>query len=184
MPDPDLVERLDQLPRRALEAVTYRHVPKDRQPTSGEGARIQGGRWNPPESFPTLYVGMSEDIVAAEFRRLATRSGRSTADFLPRQLYQIEVKLQLVLDLTDGGHVHALHIDDADLVSDDLTTCQAVGDAAHYLGTEAVLAPSAAGTGVALAVFTDRLGPASVLTPRLMRVWDVPTAIPGPHQPA
>lgn len=178
MPDPDLVERLDHLPRRILQAVSYRHVSEGRQPLSGEGARIQGGRWNSPESFPTLYVGMTEDVVAAEFRRLARRSGRSTADFLPRQLYEIDVRLQLVLDLTDGGHVAALEIDAADLVSDDLTTCQALGDAAHYLGTEAVLAPSAAGAGVALAVFTDRLGPTSVLTPRLLRVWDVPAVAP------
>jgi RES domain-containing protein len=178
VPNPDLVERLDQLPRRMLKAVAYRHVSEGRQPLSGEGARIQGGRWNSPESFPTLYVGMTEDTVAAEFRRLATRSGRSTADFLPRQLYQIEVKLQLVLDLTDAGHVHALKIDATDLVSDDLTTCQALGDAAHYLGTEAVLAPSAAGAGLALAIFTDRLGPTSVLSPRLLRVWDEPAAVP------
>lgn len=178
MPDLDLVERLDRLPRRTLEAVAYRHVSEGRQPLSGEGARIQGGRWNPPESFPTLYVGMTEDVVAAEFRRLAAGSGRLTADFLPRQLYEVVVKLQLVLDLTDGGHVAALGIAAADLVSDDLTTCQALGDAAHYLGTEAVLAPSAAGTGVALAVYTDRLRPKSVLTPRLLRVWELPTAVP------
>ncbi len=178
MPDPDVVERLDQLPRRTLQAVAYRHVSEGRQPLSGEGARIQGGRYNPPESFPTLYVGMSEGTVAAEFRRLAMRSGRSTADFLPRQLYQIEVKLQFVLDLTDVEHLHALNVEAADLVSDDLTTCQAIGDAAHYLGTEAVLAPSATGVGLALAIFTDRLEPMSVLSPRLLRVWDEPTGVP------
>lgn len=145
---------------------------------SGEGARIQGGRWNPAESFPTLYVGLTEDIVAAEFRRLALRSGRSTADFLPRQLYEIDVRLQLVLDLTDCEQVAVLGVDAADLMSDDLRTCQALGDAAHYLGTEAILAPSAAGTGVALAVFTDRLGPASALTPHLLRGWDVASTVP------
>ena len=153
-------------------------MSKDRQPLSGEGGRIQGGRWNPAESFPTLYVGLTEDIVAAEFQRLALQSGRSTADFLPRQLYEIDVRLQLVLDLTDDEHVDALGLDLDDLVSDDVTTTQAIGDAAHYLGTEAVLAPSAAGAGAALAVFTDRLGPASVLNAHLLRVWDVSTAVP------
>ena len=121
---------------------------------------------------------MTEQIVAAEFRRLALRSGRSTADFLPRQLYEIDVRLQLVLNLTDRALVAALGLDASDLVSDDLMKCQALGDAAHYLGTEAVLAPSAAGAGVALAIFTDRLGPASVLTPRLLRAWEAPSAVP------
>lgn len=108
LPDPDLVERLDQLLRRALGAVTCRHVSEGRQPLSGAGARIQGGRWNLPESFPTLYVGMTEDIVAAEFRRLALLSGRSTASFLPRQLHKLDLKLQLVLDLrTPGTGTHS-----------------------------------------------------------------------------
>lgn len=183
MPDPDLVERLDQLPRGVLEVVTYRHASEGRQPLSGEGARIQGGRWNPPESFPTLYLGMTEEVVAAEFRRLAMRSGRSTADFLPRQLFQIEVKLQLVLDLSDAGNVDVLDVNPADLVSDDLTVCQALGDAAHYLGIEAVLARSAAGAGLTLAVFTARLGPTSVLNASLLRVWQDPAGIPLSRQP-
>jgi len=178
MPDPDLVERLDLLPRRSLSAVTYRHVSQGRQPLSGEGARIQGGRWTPAESFPTLYLGLSEDVVVAEFRRLALRSGRSTADFLPRELYRIDVTLQLVLDLTEGATVQALNVEGADLISDDLVTCQAVGDAAHYLGAEAILAPSAAGPGSVLAIYTDRLQPGSVLTPHLLSKWDVAAVVP------
>lgn len=66
---------------------------------------------------------------------------------------------------------------DADeLTADDIATCQALGDAAHYLGIEAILASSAAGPGSALAVYTDRLQPASVLTPHLLAQWDVPPA--------
>lgn len=86
MPNPDLVERLDQLSTRAVDAVGYRQVSAGRQPLSGEGARIQGGRWNPRESFPTLYLGMTEQVVAAEFQRGAMRSNRSPSDFLPREL--------------------------------------------------------------------------------------------------
>lgn len=143
---------------------------------SGEGARIQGGRWNPTESFPALYVGLSEEVVTAEFHRLALRNRRSTADFLPRELYRIDVTLQVVLDFTNPDTVRALGVDLEDLTADDVATCQAIGDAAHYLGIEAILAPSAAGPGSALAVYTDRLQPASVLTPHLLGVWDVPPA--------
>lgn len=176
MPDPDLVERLDPLRRRALVTATFRHVSRRRQPLSGEGARIQGGRWNPPESFPTLYAGLTEDIVAAEFRRLALRTGCSTAGFLPRDLYRIDVSLQTILDLTDPANVTALGVNAADLIDDDVAVCQAIGDAAHYLSIEAILAPSAAGTGSAIAVYTDRLQPGSVLEPHLLRQWDVPSA--------
>jgi RES domain-containing protein len=176
MPDPDLVERLDPLACRALTAASYRHIAEGRQPLSGEGARIQGGRWNPAESFPTLYLGMTEDVVAAEFQRLVRRSRRSIADFFPRELYRIDVTLELVLDLTDPATAGALRVARDDLRSDDLATCQAIGDAAHYLGIEAILAPSVAAPGSVLAVYTDRLRPASVLTPHLMGKWDASSA--------
>lgn len=172
MPDPDLVERIAERPRRSLAAATYRHVSRGRQPLSGEGARIQGGRWNPRESFPTLYVGLTEAVVVAEFHRLAIRSGRSTADFLPRSVYRIDVSLGLVLDLTDASTVSAVGVTAAQLAADDPGACQAIGDAAHYLGFEAVLAPSATGRGSALAIYTDRLQPSSILTPHHLGEWD------------
>lgn len=137
-----------------------------------------GAKSGTPESFPTLYVGLTQDVVLAEFRRLARRSGRSTTDFLPRELYRIDVELQLVLDLTDPTTVRTLGVDSAALTSDELTTCQSVGDAAHYIGTEAILALSAAGPGSTLAVYTDRLQPASVLTPHLLGQWVVPAPTP------
>lgn len=172
MPDPDLVERLDPLACRAVTTAAYRHIPEGRQPLSGEGARIQGGRWNPAESFPTLYLGMTEDVVVAEFQRLVRRSRLAVADFFPRELYRIDVTLELVLDLTDPATLAALGVARDDLRSDDLATCQTIGDAAHYLGIEAILAPSAAALGSVLAVYTDRLRPASVLTPHLLGQWD------------
>jgi len=177
VPDPDLVERLDGIPLRALSTPTYRHLSVGRQALSGEGARIQGGRWNPKESFPTLYVALTQEVVVAEFRRLAERSGRSPTDFLPRELYRIDVELQAVLDLTDPSTVRTLHVDPARFTADDLIASQAIGDAAHYLGIEAVLAPSAAGTGSVLAIYTDRLQPTSALVAHLIGAWEDPPGI-------
>ena len=56
--------------------------------------------------------------------------------------------------------------------ADDLSACQAVGDAAHYLGLEGVHAPAAATNGTVVAVFTDRLLPTSRMTPLLQGRWD------------
>jgi RES domain-containing protein len=171
MPDPDLVERLDALPRVSRVAVTFRHVSVGRQPLSGEGARIQGGRWNPPESFPTLYLAESQDVMVAEFRRLAVRTGRSPADFLPRELYRIDIALGVLVDLTDPAAVTAVGLSPESMRSDDLGACQAVGLAAHYLGLEGVHAASAAGEGRVIAVFTDRVRPSSRLTATLEGLW-------------
>jgi RES domain-containing protein len=174
VPDPDLVERLDGIARRTLTASTFRHVSVGRQPLSGEGARIQGGRWNPPESFPTLYVGLTAEVAIAEFHRLALRAGRGAQDFLPRELHRVDVTLEDVLELADAPVLKNLGIEPSQLLGDDLRTSQALGDAAHYLGIEAVLSASAAGPGHALAIFTDRLMPGSALSSQLVTVWDVP----------
>jgi RES domain-containing protein len=174
VPDPDLVERLDGIARRPLSASTYRHVSAGRQPLSGEGSRIHGGRWNPPESFPTLYVGLTPQVAVAEFHRLAARAGRDVHDFLPREVHRIDVVLGEVLDLADAAALDGLGIDPSRLVDDDLRASQALGDAAHYLGIEAVLSASAACPGQALAIFTDRLTPASALSSELVTVWEEP----------
>ena len=44
--------------------------------------------------------------------------------------------------------------------------------AAHYLGVEGLLAPSATGAGSTIAIFTDRLVPDSSVEPRDAEVWN------------
>ena len=112
--------------------------------------------------------------MVAEFRRLALRSGRSPADFLPRELYRIQVTLGAVLDLTDPAAAAVAGLSSASMRADDLSACQAVGDAAHYLGLEGVHAPSAAADGTVVAVFTDKLQSSSQLGPALQGRWDDP----------
>ena len=175
MPDPDLVEKIDRLPRMPIATATYRHVTVGRPPLSGEGARIQGGRWNPPERFPTLYLALSKEVAVAEFQRMARLNGRALGDFLPRELYLIDVSLQVVVDLRSPGAVAALGMTTDELTGDDRRLTQALGDAAHYLSVEAILAPSAAGEGDVLAVFTDVLDSASTLGVQHLGNWTDPS---------
>lgn len=173
MPDPGLVDTISRLPTITVAAATYRHVTPGRLPMSGEGARIQGGRWNPPESFPTLYLAFAVGTVAAEFSRLATKAGRQTKDFLPRELYRIDVELTTVLDLTEPGNLAVLGVTMATLTAEDTSLPRAIGDAAHYLDIEAIQAQSAAVTTEAavLAVFTDKLSPTTRLQHTLIETW-------------
>jgi RES domain-containing protein len=57
-----------------------------------------------------------------------------------------------VLDLTDPRVRDALGLAEADLTSDDLGRCQALGDAAREAGLEGILAPSAALAGESILV--------------------------------
>jgi len=146
----------------AFSGRAFRHQAIEwRYSQPGAGARTLGGRWNPPGSFATLYLALSVEVAAAELRRLAARAGRTVDDFMPRHLLEYEVELAAVLDLTDPATVGAVGLDESQLRGDDATACQEVGEAAHHLGREGILAPSAAGGGNVLAVFVERLAPPS-----------------------
>jgi RES domain-containing protein len=170
MPSSRLVEILDQLEPLPFRGEAYRHIAARWHPLSGAGARSQGGRWNPPESFATLYLALTKDTAVEEFRRMARRSGRDPDEFLPRRLYRLRLELQAVVDLTDESSLpEPLKL--LDLGSDDLSTTQAIGEAGQYLGWEGIRAPSAACEGDVLAVFMDRLEPDSLIEPVDFETW-------------
>ena len=125
--------------------------------------RSRGGRWNPPESFGVLDLALDRDTVKAEFLRAAARHGLTPEDFLPRDLHEFRVRLEAVLDLRTETSLETVGLDLTRVRSDNPAPCQAVGEAAHYLGLEAVLAPSAAGSGNVLAILFDRVRPDSVV---------------------
>jgi hypothetical protein len=71
--------------------------PKQQAPTydplSGEGARIHGGRINPPDGFPFLCLCSTPACAAGEFVRTAQQHPLGSAAFLPRVLYRYDVRL-------------------------------------------------------------------------------------------
>lgn len=157
MIDPQILARIDAIEPTAFAGRAFRHLAPDHHPLSGVGARTHGGRWNPPDSFSTLYLALEPETTVLEFYRLAKRQGRAPEDFLPRRMYSYDIALGAVLDLRDTATLSALRLGDLDLRSSDAAKCQQIGESAHYLGLEGILAPSAAGDGTVLAVFFDRL---------------------------
>lgn len=134
----------------------------------GEGARANGGRWNPPGSFPVVYTALDRETVDRELARLARRAALPVDALLPRRLATIEAALTRVLDLTDAHTRRRLGIGSADLEADDWAGTQAIGQAARDAGFEAILAPGAGG-GTTLAIFRDGLESGS----SVRRVGDV-----------
>ena len=172
---PPLVAAIDELGSTPFSADVFRHVAAGRDPRSGRGARNFGGRWNPPDSFAVIYCGLDVSTVVGEFHRLARRQGVAARGFLPRELYRLRVDLLAVLDLRDDAARRAIGLSDRELRGDDLGACQAIGAAAHSVGIEGVLAPSAADGGTALAVFLDALRPDSAVEViGLEAVWEEP----------
>ncbi len=78
-------------------------------------------------------------------------------DLLPRHLTTIDVHLGRVANLTSPSTLAELGLTGAFLSDDDLRVCQAMGDAVHYLGFEAILAPSVAAPALTLAIFLNSI---------------------------
>jgi RES domain-containing protein len=182
--DHHLLARVDALDPVAVTTEAFRHVAHDRHPLSGSGARLHGGRWNPPESFSTLYLALERETTVNEFYRLAARQGRAPEDFLPRRMYRYEVALGAVLDLRVPSARASLSLNDAEMTANDALKCRGIGESAHYLGLEGILAPSAAGQGTVLAVFFDRLRADSHIRDIDYEPWTAPPRSTEPSQHA
>lgn len=162
---------LGQLSGSALSAIAYRNQAKGFDPRSGDGARRLGGRFNPPHSFPVLYLCLTRPCVVAELTRQAERQGLDVDALLPRELFEISADLDKVLDLTDTATLDALGITPSDLVREDPRFTQEIGEAAHEHALQAIRSPSATGVDNVLAIFPEQLAGA-VLNVRLLGEWN------------
>lgn len=151
MPEIDLYFALDVRGPTSIDGVFYRHTSERRNPLSGEGARMAGGRWNSPGT-ETLYLARPISTCRAEFLRMAEGQGRGPESFLPRNVHTIAVTNLAVADLRKDETLLSVGLD-RDAIGGEWGPCQAVGDAVATLGLGGLLAPSATGTGEVLAVF-------------------------------
>lgn len=169
---------LGQLTGTALSAVAYRNQAKGFDPRSGDGARRLGGRFNPPHSFPVLYLCLTRPCVVAELSRQAERQGINVDDLLPRELFVISADLDKVLDLTDAATLHALGIAPPDLVRADHRFTQEIGEAAHEHAFQGIRSPSATGVDNILAIFPENLAGVA-LDVQLLGEWSTAEVMPG-----
>lgn len=160
--DEDLVQRVNDVGSSTWSGVCYRHVAGRRDPLSGVGARLMGGRWNQP-GVSAVYLAHPIGTCLAELDRLAEAQGVTASDLLRatpgRTLSTIRVDQLDVLDLRDPQVCAKVGLELEDITDDDRTACQAVSQAADFLQFGGVLAPSAAGHGLVLAVFEARVAP-------------------------
>lgn len=159
-------------PGVALELVGYRNQPPGFDPRSGEGARRNGGRFNPPHSFPVIYLCTTRPCVVAEFTRQVERQGATIDGFLPRELYQLSASLTKVLDLTVAEVLTDLDPGTDDLLRDDRTLTHDIGESAHAHGFQAIRSRSATGVDDVVAVMPENLAGA-VLKAELIEEWVV-----------
>lgn len=162
--------RLDQVNPIAVALFGYRSQAPGFDARSGEGARRFGGRFNPPRSFPVIYVCLTRECVVAELASQAVRQSVQVDDFLPRELWSLQASLDTVIDLTDPVALRSAGLGPADVVRPDHALTQQIGVAAHQRGVQAIKSPSATGVDAVLALFPQNLG-ASTIEIQLVEAW-------------
>ncbi len=131
------------------------------------GARLVSGRYNrgldrfpEGEIFPALYLATAPEICLGEvYRHVTPELLPSLNDF---RLSELSVSLHRVADCRDPS---ALGLTLDHLSHDtDYEATQSLGAAAHSLGLEGLLVPSATGLGANLILFPQNLPQGSRLT--------------------
>lgn len=121
-----------------------------------------------------VYTALDVATVDRELARTALRAGLTVRTLGPRRLATIRVRLSRVLDLTSEVVRATLGVSVADLTAEDPHIAQRIGEAAHHLGYEAVIAPSATGHGRVLAIFMDNRAADSVVEVADLRDGHIP----------
>ena len=150
--------------------MVHRVVASAFDPLRIEGSRLRGGRYNPPGEFGALYCSLEPATAAAEIARgrMARGIDPSAVPEGSLSLYDVEVSLDAVLDLTNPEILHQLGLSVEALKGGDLTIPRRLAQEARDTGYQAILAPSAAVPGAKnLVLFLDRLSaPPRVLSSR------------------
>jgi hypothetical protein len=143
----DYVAQLRLAPRRPVQGLFARHghpkAPLDEPPP----IVARPDRWQKAGDESVLFLCDGEDTVWAEWRRkLSAAAGVDVTESV-RLFGWIALSFDDVIDLRDPVVQNLLGITDADLTSDDTTTCHAILAAARVVGVDVLLAPSAARHG-------------------------------------
>lgn len=148
------------LPRTSLSIAVFRVVREGLDPLATTGSLEAGGRFNPPNEFGALYTSLDAKTAAREVARGLRARGIDPEQFPEGAwwVYELDVKLESVLDLTDPVVMERGGISADSLTSSDVDATRRIAAEARKRGYVALLVPSAAAPGSKnLVIFLDRV---------------------------
>lgn len=159
--DPALLDALERFDTESWQGCVFRHMLGSAPP---ELANVRGARWNPPGTS-ALYTSLAEATAKAEGDHLIAM--QPVPPRAPRTIYELEIAVANLLDLTDAAHLAAIGIAEDDLDSIPWKPCQRVGGAVAWLGHDGLLIPSVRDSGGSnLVIFTANQPPAAEIVVR------------------
>jgi RES domain-containing protein len=164
--DEDLLHALEDAPHGPYVGEAFRHMFAGYSPLL---ANTNGARWNPPD-VPAIYASIDRKTALAEAEyRISLEPFRPRAK---RTLYQLAVRLENVVDLTDPGLLASVGITDAELTDFTFVACQPVGGAVAWLGHDGMIVPSARNDGQNLVIFPASISASGAI--EVMSEEDIP----------
>jgi len=148
-----LLDELDRRERRPFVGEVWRVCREGRDPTAGFASHT---RWC-DGTFDVLYTALERDGAVAEIHAHLSRQ-----PVFPSKVrwfaHRLRVRIDAALEMRDRSALVPFGVDVARFEDFDYATTQPVAEAAHFLGFDALLAPSARWQGLNLVAFTEQIG--------------------------
>ena len=155
--DPDLLDRLDALPKEAFEGEVFRATRLSLDPLAGS---YNAGRWMHRDAAAILYTSMARSGALAEiafyWSQIAPRPTKPVA------LHRLSVVAHRTLRLIRAD-LPTLGVPDSVYKTINLARTQEIGAAVEFLGCDGLIAPSARWTCDNLMLFPERMAPDATL---------------------
>lgn len=159
--DPALLDALERFDTERWKGRVYRHMLGSASP---ELANERGARWNPPGTS-ALYTSLAETTARAEGDHVIAM--QPVPPRATRTIYELDVVIAKLLDLTGAERLAAIGITEEDFESIPWGPCQRIGGAAAWLGHDGLLIPSVRDSGGSnLVIFTANRPPESEIVVR------------------
>jgi RES domain-containing protein len=156
--DPELLDQLQSLHPQPFQATIWRIVRAGRNPLLATNPK---GRWD-DGSFDVVYAALEPDAARAEVYYHLTRSQPVYPSSLHIHLHEIEVDFQRVIKFNTLADLASFGVDAANFgttsyahLQAEYSVTQQVGEAAHFLGMQAIVVPSARWPAQNIVVMTD-----------------------------
>lgn len=149
------LKEINKLPRQIVKGAFFRVIASKHksEPLSTKGNEIKGGRYNPP-GLPALYLADSVETCIAEIKV----RNKGFFDAKKYSMFKITINSKNALDLSDSRNINRIktrrRLDLRDSENRELP--QAIGMIAEDICFDVLIAPSATGKGLILAVFTGK----------------------------